>query len=158
MKRIRELWLKSLVRPLMEQLRQGSSPEALTKSVAWGFGLALCPLLGVTTLLCGWVGATLKLNHVVMQSVNYLAYPVQIALLIPFVKLGDWLYDVEYVNYSLDVILKVFEESPRNFFEVYGRVFFRACSAWILIAPILAIILAFIVKKPIRRLSERISS
>lgn len=49
------------------------------------------PLLWGTSLLCILLAHLLKLNQVALQSVNYLLYPIQLALLAPFFKLGAWL-------------------------------------------------------------------
>lgn len=49
------------------------------------------PLLWGTSLLCILLAHLLRLNQVALQSVNYLLYPLQLALLVPFFKLGAWL-------------------------------------------------------------------
>lgn len=156
MNRLKEFWVRRLLRPIMEQLQQGSSPRDLVRSVAWGFTLALFPLLGSTTILCATAGTLFKLNHVVMQSVNYLAYPLQIALIIPFLKMGDWIYGVKDIPYSLNVMVRLFEANPSEFFAIYGRAILRACSAWLFLSPVIVFLIAILVRRPIANLSARI--
>ena len=46
-------WLGRKVRdPLLAQLRQGATPEAVSAAVVIAFALAIVPVIGVTTLLC----------------------------------------------------------------------------------------------------------
>src|SRR5262249_17746931 len=47
------------------------------------------PMAGVPTLLCALAAFVLRLNFPALQVVNNLCSPLQIALLIPFVRLGS---------------------------------------------------------------------
>ena len=73
-------------------LKQGISPKTLALSIAFGFVLGVFPVLGVPTLLCGLAAVVLRLNMPALQLVNYLVYPLQIALLWPFSRFGDKLF------------------------------------------------------------------
>jgi len=66
----------------------GLSPRRLALTLCIGGALGLLPLIWGTSLICLWLAHRFRLNHLVLQSLNYLLYPVQIALLIPFCKLG----------------------------------------------------------------------
>ncbi len=86
-------WLRRrLWEPLRAQLRQGLSPERLAWSLALGLGAGVSPLVGSSTGLCILLALVFRLNQVVMQAANYLAYPLQLALLIPFIRLGEKLF------------------------------------------------------------------
>jgi len=56
--------------------------------LALGFVLGTLPIYGVPTLLCIAVARALRLNAVALLAVNQLATPVQLALLIPFARVG----------------------------------------------------------------------
>jgi uncharacterized protein (DUF2062 family) len=73
-------------------LGQGMSPHALALCVALGVVLGICPILGCPTILCGVAAVVLRLNLPAVQLVNYLVYPLQLALLMPFVRLGERLF------------------------------------------------------------------
>ncbi len=73
-------------------MRQGTTPDAIALSVALGFVLGLFPLFGLPTLLCAAAAAALRLNAPAIQAVNYLVYPLQLALLAPFAQLGSRLF------------------------------------------------------------------
>ncbi|NDA79399.1 MAG: DUF2062 domain-containing protein [Actinobacteria bacterium] len=83
-------WLRRKVRdPLVAELRQGATPEAVSAAVCVSFAIAIVPVIGITTLGCVIAGRVFRLNHVVMQVVNHSSYPLQILLIVPFVRLGE---------------------------------------------------------------------
>jgi uncharacterized protein (DUF2062 family) len=70
----------------------GLTPQKLVLTLCIGSALGIMPLLWGTSLLCILFAHVFRLNHVALQSVNYLFYPLQLALLVPFFKLGAWLF------------------------------------------------------------------
>jgi uncharacterized protein (DUF2062 family) len=88
--------VKSLKRSVMERLlglaKQGLAPETIALSVALGFVFGVFPVFGCPTIFCALAAVTLRLNLPAIQFVNYLVYPLQLALLVPFVRMGDWLF------------------------------------------------------------------
>jgi len=66
----------------------GLTPHKLTQTICIGVALGLLPLIWGTSVLCFWLAHSFRLNHLVLQSINYLLYPLQLALLVPFCKLG----------------------------------------------------------------------
>jgi hypothetical protein len=78
--------------PLLGLAPRGMSPEAIALSVALGFALGLFPVPGCPTLLCALAALVLRLKGPAVQAVNYLVYPLQLALLAPFMRLGGRLF------------------------------------------------------------------
>lgn len=70
----------------------GLTPQKLALTLCIGFALGIMPLLWGTTLICIMLAHFFRLNHAALQAVNYLLYPLQLTLLVPFFKLGAWLY------------------------------------------------------------------
>jgi uncharacterized protein (DUF2062 family) len=68
------------------------SPEAVAAIVALGVVLGVFPAPVFPTLLCALAALVLRLNPPAIQLVNYLVYPLQMALLAPFVSLGGRLF------------------------------------------------------------------
>jgi uncharacterized protein (DUF2062 family) len=85
------LWQRNKQR-FLSLLSHGMSPHAIALSVALGFVLGVFPILGCPTILCGLAAIMLRLNLPAVQFVNYLVYPLQIALLLPFIRLGERLF------------------------------------------------------------------
>jgi uncharacterized protein (DUF2062 family) len=68
---------RRLVRPLLDLLRQGVTPEKIALSVALGVMLGVFPVLGSTTALCALAAFAWQLNLPSIQIVNYFAYPLR---------------------------------------------------------------------------------
>jgi uncharacterized protein (DUF2062 family) len=83
--------LESLKQKATLWLRQGISPRRLALTLALGFGLGCIPVVGIPTALCAMVALAFRLNQPAIQAANYAAMPSQLALIVPFVRLGAWL-------------------------------------------------------------------
>jgi uncharacterized protein (DUF2062 family) len=68
------------------------APETIALSVALGLVLGVFPVFGCPTILCALAAFALVLNLPAIQAVNYLAYPLQLALLVPFIRLGGGIF------------------------------------------------------------------
>lgn len=68
------------------------SPEAAASIIALGVVLGVFPAPVCSTLLCALAAFVLRLNPAAIQLVNYLVYPLQLALVAPFVSLGGRLF------------------------------------------------------------------
>ncbi|HEV2321019.1 MAG TPA: DUF2062 domain-containing protein [Gammaproteobacteria bacterium] len=86
---LRENRLTRLVTGL---LSQGITPHKVALTLALGVVLGVNPIIGTSTTLCAVAAIWLRLNLPLIQLINYLVYPLQILLLIPFVQAGQWLF------------------------------------------------------------------
>ena len=85
-------WLyRKILAPLLALLRQGVSPSRLALCVAIGIVVGNIPILGVSTILCSLIALLFRLNLPAMQIVQAAMAPSQILLIIPFVRLGEWI-------------------------------------------------------------------
>jgi uncharacterized protein (DUF2062 family) len=73
-------------------LRQGISPRRLALTLALGFAVGCIPVVGVPTVLCAGLALSLRLNLPAIQAANYAAMPFQLALILPFVRMGGRLF------------------------------------------------------------------
>src|SRR5271157_3476590 len=95
---------RRLAEPLLELLRQGVSPEKLALSVALGAAFGIFPALGCTTALCALIASIWGLNLPAIQIVNYFLYPLQIALILPFFRLGERIFRAPHLPISVPQI------------------------------------------------------
>jgi len=77
---------------LKSVLQGGLTPQKLALTLCLGTATGLMPLLWGTTILSAGQAAIFKLNQAAMQALNYLCYPLQLALFIPFCQLGEHLF------------------------------------------------------------------
>ncbi len=72
-------------------LCQGISPRRLALTLALGFAIGCFPLIGIPTVACAALAFALRLNLPAIQAANYVVMPLQVILIVPFVRLGGWL-------------------------------------------------------------------
>ncbi len=149
-------WRRWLVDPLLAQLRQGVTPQALALTLAIGGTLGIMPILGISTLLCGALAVWLKLNQPAIQLVNYLAYPLQLALMFPYYRAGEWLFAAEPVPLvSITELVARFQADVGQFFLDYGAVGLYGLTVWALTAPLIGLALYGIALPLLRGLAAR---
>jgi hypothetical protein len=93
------------------------------------------------------------LNQPIIQLVNYLASPLQLMLILVFVRIGEWLMRAPRVSFSLPELIRKFHESPLKFFREFGMTGLHGIIAWLVIAPCLTILVYFLVLAPLKKLS-----
>ena len=72
--------------------KQGLSPIELTQSILVAALFSIIPILGVTTILLTAFSLKRKLNLPIMIAISYLAWPLQILMIIPFINIGELLH------------------------------------------------------------------
>lgn len=148
------VWQRRIVAPVLGQLRQGITPEKIALTIALGAVLAVFPILGSTTLLCGLAAWALRLNQPIIQLVNYLCYPLQFALLIPFWRAGEW-FGAPHVSLSIPELARRFEAAPWPFLVEFAGVAAGGIAAWLLLAPPAAVLLRVCLLPVLRRAALR---
>ena len=133
-------------KPVLNLLKQGISPEKLSLTMASGAVIGIFPVLGSTTLICTGIAIVFRLNLPAIQLSNYLVYPLQIFLLIPFISLGASIFQVEPPTLSVQELNALFQT---NFWGTIGSFFdaiLRAVIAWFLLSAALfpALFFAFV--------------
>ncbi|MBN2645806.1 MAG: DUF2062 domain-containing protein [Desulfuromonadaceae bacterium] len=131
-----------------EFLQQGSSPHQLALCLSLGLLLGIMPLLWGTSLLCFVLAAALRLNHAVIQAINYLLYPLQLALLWPFFCGGGLLFDDRPLSQELFQNLL---HSPLSALIDLGQVNLHALALWLLVALVSALPLYGLSRLLVRR-------
>ena len=129
----RGFFQRNIINPVVKLLRQGISPEKIALGMAVGIVIGIFPVIGSTTLLCTIAALVLRLNLPAVQLVNYLAYPLQIALLIPFFQFGAWLFGVDPLPLSASQLISMFKT---DLWDTIGQLWdttLRAIVAWSLI-------------------------
>ena len=148
------LLFRKLVRPLLDLLRQGVTPEKIALSVALGAALGVFPALGWTTALCAIAALVLRLNLPAIQIVNYFMYPVQLALLLPFFRLGEKLFAAKHMPLSLSQILQLIHNGVWNAIRFLWTTTWHAIVVWAILAPVFVSI-AYAVLTPLLRRALR---
>ncbi len=149
---MRALLRRRLVEPISRQLTQGASPSRLALALAMGLVLGTIPILGATTALCAIAGVALGLNQPAIQVANYAAYPVQLALFVPFFKAGAWLFGAAPVTFTLADARAALARDVWGTAVVWAGANLRAVAAWALLAPPVALALYVALRPLLARL------
>jgi len=131
-------------------LLQGVSPERLALTLALGCAIGCIPVVGVPTVLCAGLALALKLNLPAIQAANYIVMPLQLVLIVPFVRLGGWLIaSREPQTVAAGALL---HDSPLRLITEMGSMAGRALLAWVIIAVPAVLLLTFALTPVLRRI------
>jgi uncharacterized protein (DUF2062 family) len=144
---------RRVVRPVSNLLRQGTTPEKIALSIAFGIVMGIFPSLGWTTVLCLLAAVIFRLNLPAVQLVNYFAYPLQLLMLIPFIRAGELLFHSVRLSLSLPQILAMIKSDVWHAINVLWIATVHAIAAWALIAPLAIYFLYRILSPVLRRLA-----
>ena len=127
-------------------LRQGVSPRRLALTLALGFAIGCIPVVGLPTLVCAAVALALRLNVPAIQAANYVAMPLQLALIVPFVRLGGRMTDAPQHPDAVALL----QLSPLHMASQLSGLAGQALLAWLLVS-IPAVLLLTLVLIPLLR-------
>jgi uncharacterized protein (DUF2062 family) len=145
---------RRLVRPVLDQLTQGLSPDAIALTIAVGLAIAVIPVVGTTTVLCTASAIVLRLNQPLIQAINYLSFPLQLAFIVPYLRLGRLVFGGAAVHMSAQELVVFVSSRPGQAFEALWRVTLQALGAWLLTAPVIVAVVYF-AARPILRIVAR---
>lgn len=94
---------------IVQALSQGTTPRKLAITCALGVVLGIFPLFGTTTLLCLAAALVFRLNIPLIQLVNYIVAPLQLILILPFIKLGTFVFQLQPFPYSAGELKMMFK-------------------------------------------------
>jgi uncharacterized protein (DUF2062 family) len=144
---------RKFVVPIIDLLRQGITPEKIALSLAFGICLGVFPVLGSTTILCALAAILFRLNLPAIQLVNYFVYPLQLALLIPFMRFGEDLFRSPHVSLSLKIIFESIKRSAWQTTKTYWTTSWHAMVAWCLVGPLAIWVMYVLLAPTLRKLA-----
>ncbi|HYL77201.1 MAG TPA: DUF2062 domain-containing protein [Bryobacteraceae bacterium] len=151
-------WLyRKIVLPLVDLLRQGVTPEKIALSISLGIAIGIFPVLGSTTLLCAAAAVVLRLNLPAIQLVNYLVYPLQLILFLPFLKAGSRIVGSRPVSLSLGEIFSLMKTDLWGLVKTLWTASLGAMALWLVIAPLLAAAVYFTLAPILRGLRRTVA-
>jgi hypothetical protein len=135
--------MESIRRKSVVWLRQGISPRRLALTLALGLAIGCIPVIGIPTVLCGALALAFGLNLPAIQAANYLVMPLQLLLIVPFVRLGGRLF--RFGSGRATGALALLHSSPTVLFSQWGWLTLQALLAWLVVAiPAVALMTAML--------------
>jgi len=137
-------------RNVIRWLSQGISPRRLALTLALGFAIGCIPVVGMPTLLCAALALSLRLNLPVIQAANYAAMPFQLALIVPFVRLGGWLLSAPPARDA--ALLHLLHMPALHLAASISGLAGQALLAWLLVAVPAVALMTVALTRMLRRL------
>jgi len=144
--------LRRAVNTIVQLLRLGVTPEKIALAIALSAAIGVFPVLGTTMLLTAAAAAAFELNLVAMQLVGWLVYPAQLALIVPFMRLGSRLFGLVAVP-PLPELLKMMAHDLLGTMRLFWPATLTAVVAWLVLCPIFVGGVYGILIYPLRRLA-----
>ena len=116
-------------------------------AIASSFTVGIFPILGFSTPLNTLAAIFVRLNQPIVQSMNWILGPLKLILIIPFLRLGEWLYAAEPFTLSLTEFSKIFFDDWIATTREFAWTFIHAISGWLVAAPLIYILIYIIAKE-----------
>lgn len=149
---------RRLLEPLWGLLRQGLAPRELALCLALGAGVGLFPVLGVSTPALTVLALWLRLNLAAIQLVSWSIGPLQLLLIIPFMRLGEWVVGATPQPLTIAAGMEILGQGVLQAIVTLWDAIIHASIGWILIGPIGIYVLYRALIPILDRVAERLKS
>jgi uncharacterized protein (DUF2062 family) len=150
-------WIyRRAVLPILALLRIGASPEKLAWSIAAGLLIGINPILGSTSILCLAIALIFRLNVAASQIGNHLVYPLELLLVIPFIRMASRVFHTAPMPLSASRLLSEAREHPLALTRQLWLWEWHAFLVWIILAAVATPLFAFALTPVLRRLLARV--
>jgi uncharacterized protein (DUF2062 family) len=133
-----------IVQPVKRLFTQGNTPQKIALTMELGVVLSVFPVMGSTSLLCAAAALALKLNLPAIQAVNYVMYPVQLLLIVPLIKLGEFMLRTNQTSLTLSQMLGQLKFGFWHAVQALWILAVQGIAAWLAIAPFAFVVLYWI--------------
>ena len=140
--------------PFGRDLIASQSVSKTAWTAALGFSLGMFPLVGVTTVACALVASILRLKQAPIQLGNYAALPLQLLLIIPFLRLGERISGAARFVFDPSALLKGFPNVPESTVRAVLMAQWHMIEGWAVIAPLAFVLAGLIGQFLLRRGQE----
>jgi len=149
-------WQRRVLRPIVAELTQGVTPDHIALTLAVGTACSLLPFFGFTALFNLAIGVVLRMNQPILQTLNQLLGPLQIVLILVYVRMGETIWAAEGHRFTFVEMMRVFrDKSFGQFLGEFGWAGVHAFTAWSLTCPVLIGAIYYSVRPALRRLAAR---
>lgn len=150
-------WRRRVINPLGRVLKQGITPRKLALSLALGWVTGTFPIVGITLFLCIGLAAVFRLNQVAAQITNWLSYPFLFLLIIPHIRLGEWMLRMSPTPITATHLREVAGQGFVVFIQTFGKALTAAVLGWLIAAPLVFVGLYLALLPLTRALCARIA-
>ena len=134
----------------------GATPRRLAWSIAAGLLIGINPIIGTTTVFCLAAAFSFRLNLVASQIANHAMFPLELALVIPFIRLGSRVFHTAEMPLSPRLFLQAVRTTPLALTRQVWVWEWHALVLWAAISVVAAPLIALALTPVLRRLLTRV--
>ena len=131
---VRKQYTSRILIPISNIRKEGFSLETLALSISIGIVGGAFPVLGLASYICLLLTLSLRQNIIIVQVVNWLVYPIQILLLIPFMKLGNTIFGSGDITLTFHQVVVSFQSGFLNGIKLIGIISLYGVITWVVMA------------------------
>jgi uncharacterized protein (DUF2062 family) len=147
---------RRIVLPILALLRMGATPQKLAWSIAAGLLIGISPILGITTVLCLAAAFLFRLNVAASQLSNHVVYPLELILVIPFIRIASRVFHTAPMPLSANDLLHAARHHPIELSRQLWLWEWHAFLLWAILAAIAIPIIALALTPLLERLLIRV--
>jgi uncharacterized protein (DUF2062 family) len=148
------MWFRNYQQKIKRLFLQGLSSKELAMSIAWAFWIGIFPIYGTTTVILTFLALKLRLNLPIMIAVSYALIPLQFLVLIPFIRIGEFIFGYQPMAMDISMLKASFSEGLFETISVFSGRLALAVGAWILVALPVSILVYIILFQIFRKLKR----
>lgn len=134
----------------------GATPRSLAWSMTAGMLIGINPVVGSTTLICLAVTFRFRLNLVATQIANHAMFPLELALIIPFIRLGSHVFHTAAMPLVPHAFVQAARSAPLALTYNLWMWVWHAFVLWAAMAVVVAPLLARALTALLERIQARI--
>ncbi len=107
------------------------------RAIGMALTVGVFPIMGFATPVNTLAGLVFRLNQPVVQAANFSTAPLKLALIYPFLRLGEWIFGAEPLSLSLIELTERFAADWLGMLREFGWSFLHATVGWLICVPLL---------------------
>lgn len=138
---------KSVIQKIKKPFQQGLGFLEVTKAIIVSLLITVFPVFGVTTVLLTLTAIKFKLNLPIMLIVGYVSTPLQFLFFLPFIHIGETIFNMNHTLLTVQEIKNAFDVSFLKTIQDLLLELICGISGWILVALPISVFTIFFSNK-----------
>ncbi len=107
------------------------------RAIGMALTVGVFPIMGFATPVNTLAALVLRLNQPVVLAANFSTAPLKLALIYPFLRMGEWIFGAEPLSLSLIELTERFAADWLGMLQEFGWSFLHATVGWLICVPLL---------------------
>lgn len=146
---------QNILQKIKKPFQQGLNGSEVTKAIIVSLLFTIIPVFGITTILLTAIAFRFKLNLPIMVIVSYIATPLQFLFFLPFIHVGEAIFNMNHTLPSIQEIKNAFDLSFWKTIQDLILELICGISGWLLIAFPISLIAIFISNKTFKLIQNQ---